>query len=69
MFTTFKGLHFRKTFCMNCYFLVLGCGAETPTSEPGYCAIDLWDEDWEDPEDMFLYRHQVGFFFLAIIDF
>ncbi|XP_014254970.1 uncharacterized protein LOC106669783 isoform X2 [Cimex lectularius] len=35
-----------------------GCGAETPTSEPGYCAIDMWDEDWEDPEDMFLYRHQ-----------
>uniref|UniRef100_A0A0K8SFU6 Uncharacterized protein n=1 Tax=Lygus hesperus TaxID=30085 RepID=A0A0K8SFU6_LYGHE len=35
-----------------------GCGAETPTSEPGYCAIDLWDEDWEDPDDMFLYRHQ-----------
>ncbi|XP_014282725.1 uncharacterized protein KIAA0930 homolog isoform X1 [Halyomorpha halys] len=35
-----------------------GCGAETPTSEPGICAIDLWDEDWEDPEDMFLYRHK-----------
>lgn len=37
-----------------------GCGAETPTSEPGYCATDLWDLDWdEDPEDFFVYRHQV----------
>jgi hypothetical protein len=39
----------------------LGCGAETPTSEPGLCAIDAWDSDWEeDPEDFYLYRHQVG---------
>ncbi|XP_059486199.1 uncharacterized protein KIAA0930 homolog isoform X2 [Neocloeon triangulifer] len=36
-----------------------GSGAETPTSEPGYCATDLWDSDWdEDPEDFFVYRHQ-----------
>ncbi|XP_071452486.1 uncharacterized protein KIAA0930 homolog [Hetaerina americana] len=36
-----------------------GCGAETPTSEPGLCAIDAWDSDWEeDPEDFYLYRHQ-----------
>ncbi|KAL1122554.1 hypothetical protein AAG570_002884 [Ranatra chinensis] len=35
-----------------------GCGAETPTSEPGICATDLWDEDWDDAEEMFLYRHQ-----------
>ncbi|XP_039281371.1 uncharacterized protein LOC111048108 isoform X1 [Nilaparvata lugens] len=36
-----------------------GCGAETPTSEPGYCATDMWDSDWdEDPEEFFIYRHQ-----------
>uniref|UniRef100_A0A1B6DSF3 Uncharacterized protein n=1 Tax=Clastoptera arizonana TaxID=38151 RepID=A0A1B6DSF3_9HEMI len=36
-----------------------GYGAETPTSEPGLCAIDMWDSDWdEDPEDFFIYRHQ-----------
>ncbi|XP_043477653.1 uncharacterized protein KIAA0930 homolog isoform X2 [Leptopilina heterotoma] len=35
-----------------------GSGAETPTSEPGYCATDLWDADWEDAEDLFMYRHQ-----------
>ncbi|KAG8248852.1 hypothetical protein J6590_032425 [Homalodisca vitripennis] len=37
-----------------------GYGAETPTSEPGLCAIDMWDSDWdEDPEDFYVYRHQV----------
>ncbi|KAL6437798.1 hypothetical protein ACFW04_004270 [Cataglyphis niger] len=35
-----------------------GSGAETPTSEPGYCATDLWDADWDDAEDLFMYRHQ-----------
>ena len=36
-----------------------GSGAETPTSEPGYCATDsLWDADWDDAEELFLYRHQ-----------
>ncbi|CAB3359144.1 Hypothetical predicted protein [Cloeon dipterum] len=36
-----------------------GSGVETPTSEPGFCATDLWDSDWdEDPEDFFVYRHQ-----------
>ncbi|XP_054268220.1 uncharacterized protein KIAA0930 homolog isoform X2 [Macrosteles quadrilineatus] len=36
-----------------------GYGAETPTSEPGLCAIDMWDSDWdEDPEDFYVYRHQ-----------
>lgn len=35
-------------------------GAETPTSEPGYCATDMWDSDWDsDPEEFFVYRHQV----------
>lgn len=39
---------------------VSGYGAETPTSEPGLCAIDMWDSDWdEDPEDFYIYRHQV----------
>lgn len=34
-------------------------GAETPTSEPGYCATDMWDSDWDsDPEEFFAYRHQ-----------
>ncbi|KAK3924949.1 hypothetical protein KUF71_013222 [Frankliniella fusca] len=34
-------------------------GAETPTSEPGYCATDMWDSDWDsDPEEFFVYRHQ-----------
>lgn len=36
-----------------------GSGAETPTSEPGLCATDMWDSDWdEDPEDFYVYRHQ-----------
>ncbi|XP_073967271.1 uncharacterized protein isoform X4 [Choristoneura fumiferana] len=34
-----------------------GAGADTPSSEPGLPAD--WDSDWEeDPEDMFMYRHQ-----------
>jgi hypothetical protein len=38
----------------------VGSGAETPTSEPGLCATDMWDSDWdEDPEDFYVYRHQV----------
>lgn len=24
-----------------------GSGVETPTSEPGFCATDMWDSDWE----------------------
>lgn len=36
-----------------------GSGAETPTSEPGYCVTDaLWDADWDDAEELFMYRHQ-----------
>lgn len=36
-----------------------GYGAETPTSEPGYCETDMWDSDWDDdPEDFYYYRHQ-----------
>lgn len=36
-----------------------GSGCETPTSEPGFCATDMWDSDWdEDPEDFFFYRTQ-----------
>lgn len=36
-----------------------GSGVETPTSEPGFCATDLWDSDWEeDPEDFYMYRSQ-----------
>ncbi|CAG9860503.1 unnamed protein product [Phyllotreta striolata] len=36
-----------------------GSGVETPTSEPGYCATDMWDSDWEDdPEDLYIYRTQ-----------
>ncbi|CAG9765537.1 unnamed protein product [Ceutorhynchus assimilis] len=36
-----------------------GSGVETPTSEPGYCATDMWDSDWEDDqEDFYLYRSQ-----------
>ena len=36
-----------------------GSGAETPTSEPGYCVTDaLWDAEWDDAEELFLYRHQ-----------
>ncbi|KAL4704177.1 hypothetical protein ACJJTC_000047 [Scirpophaga incertulas] len=34
-------------------------GLDTPCSEPGAPAADLWDPDWDDdPEDMFVYRHQ-----------
>lgn len=40
-----------------------GSGVETPTSEPGFCATDMWDSDWdEDPDDFFVYRHQVHIF-------
>ncbi|KAK0177346.1 hypothetical protein PV328_001411 [Microctonus aethiopoides] len=36
-----------------------GSGAETPTSEPGYSVTDaLWDTDWDDAEELFMYRHQ-----------
>lgn len=36
-----------------------GSGAETPTSEPGYCVTDaMWDDEWDDAEEMFMYRHQ-----------
>ncbi|XP_018326364.1 uncharacterized protein KIAA0930 homolog isoform X2 [Agrilus planipennis] len=36
-----------------------GSGAETPSSEPGFCATDIWDSDWEeDSEEFFIYRHQ-----------
>ncbi|CAK1544783.1 unnamed protein product [Leptosia nina] len=36
-----------------------GSGVHTPSSEPGLTAAELWDSDWEDdPDDMFLYRHQ-----------
>lgn len=41
-------------------FFCAGSGAETPTSEPGLCATDMWDSDWdEDPEEFYVYRHQV----------
>ncbi|KAH9638271.1 hypothetical protein HF086_013709 [Spodoptera exigua] len=34
-------------------------GLDTPTSEPGLSATDMWDSDWDDdPEEMFMYRHQ-----------
>ncbi|XP_052756797.1 uncharacterized protein LOC113523404 isoform X3 [Galleria mellonella] len=34
-------------------------GVDTPSSEPGLAATDMWDSDWdEDPEEMFIYRHQ-----------
>ncbi|XP_019869319.1 uncharacterized protein KIAA0930 homolog isoform X2 [Aethina tumida] len=36
-----------------------GSGVETPTSEPGFCATDMWDSDWEeDPEEFYVYRNQ-----------
>ncbi|XP_059622053.1 uncharacterized protein KIAA0930 homolog isoform X2 [Phlebotomus argentipes] len=36
-----------------------GSGVETPTSEPGFCATDMWDTDWDDENDDFCnYRHQ-----------
>lgn len=35
-------------------------GTHTPSSEPGLAAAELWDSDWEDdPDDMYIYRHQV----------
>nr|XP_023023208.1 uncharacterized protein LOC111511426 [Leptinotarsa decemlineata] len=55
---------------LNCYFtpisnnnhitvVMIGSGVETPTSEPGFCATDMWDSDWEeDQEDFFVYRSQ-----------
>ncbi|XP_047023552.1 uncharacterized protein KIAA0930 homolog isoform X2 [Helicoverpa zea] len=34
-------------------------GLDTPSSEPGLPATDMWDSDWDDdPEEMFMYRHQ-----------
>lgn len=40
-----------------------GGGLDTPTSEPGLAATDMWDSDWDDdPEEMFMYRHQVRLF-------
>lgn len=42
-------------------FSLVGSGVETPTSEPGVSLTDMWDCDWEDePEDRFIYRHQVS---------
>lgn len=35
-----------------------GSGVETPTSEPGFCATDMWDDWDEDPDDYYNYRHQ-----------
>ncbi|KAJ6649987.1 hypothetical protein Bhyg_05230 [Pseudolycoriella hygida] len=35
-----------------------GSGIETPTSEPGFCATDMWDEWDEDPDDYYNTRHQ-----------
>ncbi|GAB0088160.1 uncharacterized protein DMENIID0001_025440 [Sergentomyia squamirostris] len=36
-----------------------GSGVETPTSEPGFCATDMWDSEWDDENDDFYnYRHQ-----------
>ncbi|ETN67570.1 hypothetical protein AND_000596 [Anopheles darlingi] len=36
-----------------------GSGVETPTSEPGFCATDMWDSEWEeDCEEYYNYRHQ-----------
>ncbi|XP_075165889.1 uncharacterized protein KIAA0930 homolog isoform X2 [Haematobia irritans] len=35
-----------------------GSGVETPTSEPGFCATDMWDEWEEENEDYCTYRHQ-----------
>lgn len=34
-------------------------GIETPTSEPGFCATDMWDSECEDELDEYYnYRHQ-----------
>lgn len=42
-----------------------GSGLDTPASEPG---ADLWDSDWEqDPEEMFMCRHQVRLVGLSIM--
>lgn len=35
-----------------------GSGVETPTSEPGFCATDLWDSEWEEDVDDYNFRHQ-----------
>ncbi|XP_068147093.1 uncharacterized protein [Drosophila tropicalis] len=35
-----------------------GSGVETPTSEPGFCATDMWDEWDEENDDYCTYRHQ-----------
>ncbi|KAI8039989.1 uncharacterized protein LOC128253664 isoform X2 [Drosophila gunungcola] len=35
-----------------------GSGVETPTSEPGFCATDMWDEWEEENDDYCTYRHQ-----------
>ncbi|XP_055621589.1 uncharacterized protein LOC129765368 isoform X1 [Toxorhynchites rutilus septentrionalis] len=36
-----------------------GSGVETPTSEPGFCATDMWDSEWEDDcDEYYNYRHQ-----------
>ncbi|XP_058829341.1 uncharacterized protein LOC131688820 isoform X1 [Topomyia yanbarensis] len=36
-----------------------GSGVETPTSEPGFCATDMWDSMWEeDCDEYYNYRHQ-----------
>ncbi|XP_063696777.1 uncharacterized protein LOC134827854 [Culicoides brevitarsis] len=35
-----------------------GSGVETPTSEPGFCATDMWDSEWEEDIDEYNYRHQ-----------
>lgn len=36
-----------------------GSGVETPTSEPGFCATDMWDSDWEeDSEELYNCRTQ-----------
>ncbi|XP_050298609.1 uncharacterized protein KIAA0930 homolog isoform X2 [Anthonomus grandis grandis] len=34
-----------------------GSGVETPTSEPGFCATDMWDDsDWEDDQEYCVYK-------------
>lgn len=35
-----------------------GSGVETPTSEPGFCATDMWDSEWEEDIDDDYYRRQ-----------
>ncbi|TMW48592.1 hypothetical protein DOY81_006330 [Sarcophaga bullata] len=35
-----------------------GSGVETPTSEPGFCATDMWDEWMDENDDYCTYRHQ-----------